>query len=269
MDLNEIRNSYISEGYGLLDASNKTCQDIILSKIAKSALSKNVTIKGGVIIQHISKDKRRAMRDFDFDFIRYSLEDDSINGFIDILNEVDDGVKLVIVAPIEELSHQEYHGKRVILELCDQQRNRIGTKLDIGVHSMIDIEQEEYCFELGGIDENVTLLMNTSEQMFAEKLTSLLKLGRFSTRYKDIFDFYFFISSGKLNDDKLLKLFAEYIFNSQEMRERNISDILERLRSIFKSKVFLNRAGTAHSNWLEIPISDVTDRILLFFEEHF
>ena len=35
MDLREIRNSYISEGYGLQDASNKTCQDIILSKIIK------------------------------------------------------------------------------------------------------------------------------------------------------------------------------------------------------------------------------------------
>jgi len=30
MDLNEIRNSYILEGYDIFDASNKTCQDIIL-----------------------------------------------------------------------------------------------------------------------------------------------------------------------------------------------------------------------------------------------
>jgi len=269
MNLNEIRNSYILEGYVLLDASNKTCQDVILSKIAKSALSKNVTIKGGVIIQQISKDKRRATRDFDLDFIRYSLEDDSIKGFIEMLNEVNDGVKISIVAPIEELNHQEYHGKRVILELCDQQSTRIGTKLDIGVHSRLDIEQEEYCFVLDGIGENVALLMNSIEQMFAEKLTSLLKLGRFSTRYKDIFDFYFFINSGRLNDDRLLDLFAEYIFNAQEMREVNISDIYKRLLSIFNNKAFLDRAGTAHSNWLEIPINDVTDRVLLFFKEHF
>ena len=54
MNLDEIRNSYISEGYDILDASSKASQDVILSKIAKSALAKNVTIKGGVIIQFIS-----------------------------------------------------------------------------------------------------------------------------------------------------------------------------------------------------------------------
>jgi hypothetical protein len=266
MDLNEVINSYISDGYDYPGASSKTCQDVILSKIAKSALSNNVTIKGGVIIQHISKDKRRATRDFDLDFIRYSLEDSSVRHFIDVLNEVTDDVKMRITAPIEQLSHQEYHGKRVILELVDQQNNRIGTKLDIGVHNRLDIEQEEYCFELDSIGEHVMLMTNTKEQIFVEKMTSLLKLGRFSTRYKDIFDFYYFISTRGLNNDKLMKCFDEYIFNAQDMRESNIGDIYKRLSSIFQNKAYLMRAGTAHNNWLEIPISDVTARILLFIK---
>ena len=38
MNLNNIRDSYVSEGYDFLDASSKTCQDVILLKIAKSAL---------------------------------------------------------------------------------------------------------------------------------------------------------------------------------------------------------------------------------------
>ena len=135
MNLDEIRNSYISEGYDILDASSKASQDVILSKIAKSALAKNVAIKGGVIIQFISQDKRRATRDLDF--IRYSLSDDSIRTFIDTLNEVDDGVAISVVAPIKELSHQVYHGKRVILELVDSLGNKIGAKLDIGVHNRI------------------------------------------------------------------------------------------------------------------------------------
>ena len=79
------------------------------------------------------------------------------------------------------------------------QGNIIATKLDIGVHSKFDIEQEEYCFELDSIGENVMLLMNSKEQMFTEKLSSLLRIGRFSTRYKDIFDLYYFISTTGLN----------------------------------------------------------------------
>jgi hypothetical protein len=267
MNLNEIRNGYISDGYDVLDASSKTCQDVLLSKIAKSSLSKNVTIKGGVIIQHISNDKRRATRDFDLDFIRYSLADDSIKAFIYALNEVNDGVVISILEPIEELSHQEYHGKRVILELDDQHNNRIGTKLDIGVHNTMSIEQEEYCFELDSIGESVVLFMNSKEQMFTEKLKSLLKHGRFSTRYKDLFDFYYFIAITGVDKTKLIKYLTEIILGAEDMRESSIDDIQNRLDSIFQSKSYLDKASTARNNWLDVPICDVTARIITFFKE--
>ena len=88
MNLYDIRKEYITQKYSAANASSRACQDVLLSKIAKSQLSKNVTIKGGVIISHLSKDKRRATRDFDLDFIRYSLDDDSIRQFIDKLDSV-------------------------------------------------------------------------------------------------------------------------------------------------------------------------------------
>jgi len=267
MNLNDIRNSYISEGYDILDASSKTSQDVILSKIARSALAKNVTIKGGVIIQFISQDKRRATRDFDLDFIRYSLADDSIRTFIDMLNEADDGVAISIVAPIKELSHQVYHGKRVILELVDSFGNKIGTKLDIGVHNKLDIEQEEYCFDLNSINDNVTLFMNSKEQMIAEKLRSLLKLGRFSTRYKDLFDIHYFVTTSGLDINKLTKCIREFILEAEGMRETNMNDVTMRLSSIFRNQAYLKKADTARNNWIEVPITEVTARILAFFSE--
>lgn len=78
MDLKEMRQNYINEGYDFLDASAKVCQDILLAKISKSALNRNITIKGGVVMHNISKDSRRATRDLDIDFIKYSLDDKSI-----------------------------------------------------------------------------------------------------------------------------------------------------------------------------------------------
>jgi len=266
MNLNDIRNSYISENYNFLDATSKTCQDVILSKISKSSLSKNITIKGGVIIQHFSNDKRRATRDFDLDFIKYSLSDDTIKMFLAALNKVNDGVVISIVEPIEELNHQEYQGKRVVIKLVDIQNNIMETKLDIGVHHSIDIKQEEYCFGLDYIGENVTLLINSKEQIFAEKLRSLLKLGIFSTRYKDIFDFYYLINIAGLDKDKLMLCFTRLIFSDENMKERTIDDIYKRLCDIFRSKSYLEKASTARNNWLELPIADVTERILSFFK---
>jgi hypothetical protein len=267
MNLGEIRDSYIANGYDILDASSKAAQEVVLSKIAKSELSKNVTIKGGVIIQFISQDKRRATRDFDFDFIRYSLTDDSIRNFIDMLNNVGDSVAITIVAPITELKHQDYNGKRVLIELDDRFGNKIGTKLDIGIHNKADIAQEEHCFELRSVGDNVTLFMNSKEQMIAEKLASLLILGRFSTRYKDLFDIYYFITASNLDKTKLARCINEFVLEAEDMREASMSDIVLRLSEIFRNKAYLKKADTAHNNWIEIPIDEVTTKILDYFKD--
>lgn len=74
------------QGYAEADAEAKVCQDIVLHAISKSSLSRNVTIKGGVVMRSITNDIRRATQDLDIDFIRYSLEDKSIDFFIEKLN---------------------------------------------------------------------------------------------------------------------------------------------------------------------------------------
>lgn len=83
MNINTIFNNYLANGYSNLNAISKTCQDIILAQISNSSLNKNVTIKGGVVMMAISKDKRRATQDLDIDFIRYSLDDSAIETFIE------------------------------------------------------------------------------------------------------------------------------------------------------------------------------------------
>ena len=55
--------------------------------------------------------------------------------------------------------------------------NKLKTKLDIGVHKLLDIKQDEYCFDLSIINKNANLLINSKEQIFMEKIKSLLKLG--------------------------------------------------------------------------------------------
>ena len=266
MDLKDIRNKYIKEGYDFLDASSKTCQDVILYKLAKSSLSKNITIKGGVVMHNISNDNRRATRDFDLDFIKYSIDDKAIKHFIDKLNDVKDGITMKIVAPIVSLNHQEYDGKRVELEVKDANKHRIETKLDIGVHKNFEIEQEEYCFDLTNIGESVSLLINSKEQIFTEKLKSLLKLGAISTRYKDIFDIYYLINIAGLNKDKLINCFDEFIFNQENMREKNVEEIYNRLNYVFQNNKFIVKVEKAYDNWLEIQMDEVVDVVLNFFK---
>ena len=120
MNLERLRMIYLNNGYTLANASAKICQDIILNKISKSKMNKNITIKGGVVMYGLSKDKRRATRDLDLDFIRYSLEDESIKLFIDKLNLVDDGINILIDGDIEKLHHQDYprYDQREVRRFC-------------------------------------------------------------------------------------------------------------------------------------------------------
>lgn len=182
INLNEMIEIEINNGYGDANAQAKVCQDIILKSIAYSSLSRNTTIKGGVVMRSKTGNIRRATQDLDIDFIRYSLEDFSIDLFIQKLNCID-GITLTRKGGIEELKQQDYHGRRVYIEVSDSFGNTFISKLDLGVHTRLDIEQEEYCFDVAFDEEGASLLINSSEQMLAEKLRSLLRFGAVSTRY--------------------------------------------------------------------------------------
>src|SRR5699024_1244609 len=139
-----------------------------------------------------------------------------------------DGISIEIVGKIEKLHHQDYDGKRVNIRLIDSNEFIINTKLDIGVHKLFDIEQDNYCFDLGIFKENVNLLINSRKQIFAEKLKSLLKFGITSTRYKDVFDFYYLINNEKLDKNKLLKYIDILIFEDSLMKENDFEGIITR-----------------------------------------
>ncbi len=248
-------------GYSLDYANAKVCQDIILYALANGPLSHSVTVKGGVVMRNKSKNIRRATLDLDIDFIRYSLSDESLNAFVDSLNCIQ-GIEIMRVGRIKKLKQQDYHGKRIFVEIRDILGNMIDTKLDIGVHKRLGIDQEEYCFDIALDEEGVKLLVNSSEQMFAEKLRSLLKFGPGSTRYKDIFDMYYLIDY--LNKDKLYSCLDSYVFKDDDMYEKTMDDIVDRVVMTFNDDLYLENISTSNKCWIDGNIKDIFMKIELF-----
>lgn len=262
MDINKWIVEYTSKGYSELHAEARISQDVILLAISKSEFNRNVTIKGGIIMRSLSDNSRRATLDIDLDFIRFSLDDESIRNFILKLNIID-GLNIEIVGKIEVLKQQDYQGKRVNIGISDQFGKTIRSKIDLGVHAKFNIDQSEYSFDVCVDDNGASLLINSSEQICAEKLRSLLKLGPFSTRYKDIFDIYYLIS--KLDRKKLGICLNEYIFSDVDMRESNTSDVSFRLKRIFDNKRYIRNLKTTDKNWLQTDIDVVLGSILDYF----
>lgn len=250
-----------SNGYSEINANAKVCQDLVLKAIAESPLNRNVTIKGGVVMRCKTKNIRRATQDLDIDFIKYPITNEAIDLFLHSIDCVD-GIHFFRIGDIEELNQQDYRGKRVILKICDSLGHELKSKIDLGVHNKLEIEQEEFYFDVAMSDESVCLLINSSEQMFTEKLRSLLKFGSASTRYKDIFDMYFLIS--KIKPDSLKLCFNTLIFQDSIMREKNINDIISRLKMTFNDNIYRHKISTSDKNWLNIDIEIVFNTILSY-----
>lgn len=264
MNLSDMVKKMQELGYETDDAQARVCQDIVLKAISKSSLSRNVTIKGGVVMRSITNNIRRATQDMDIDFIRYSLSDESIENFVAKLNCID-GIAITRIGKIEELSQQDYKGKRVNVYIKDAYGNLIESKIDLGVHKHMEIEQEEYCFDIAFDNEGASLLINTREQMFAEKLRSLLKFGTFSTRYKDVYDMYY--QCGKMDEQKLMACLHTFIFDDSGMRENDMPAIIKRLKFVFRDNVYKSRVDKSDKRWLDTGIDEVFDGIVEYLNE--
>ena len=261
IDINEMIQKEIENGYGDANAQAKVCQDLILKAISMSSLNRNVTIKGGVVMRSKTKNVRRATQDVDLDFIRYSLSDESINAFVSRLNCLD-GISIVRKGRIKELKQQDYHGKRIFLKLTDSKGYSIENKLDLGVHNKLDIKQEEFCFDIAYDDEGASLLINSNEQMVSEKLRSLLRLGTLSTRYKDIFDIYYLFQH--IDNEKLKVCLETYILDDPAMRENSMQDIHRRISMILNNRLYRSNLYSVDINWLEEDVDTVVKGVLDF-----
>lgn len=259
MNINEMVEIEIANGFSGENAEAKVCQDIIIKAISNSSLSRHLTIKGGVVMRGKTGNTRRATQDLDIDFIRYSLDEDAIDIFIKKLNCIND-ISIKREGNLVELKQQDYKGKRINIKITDNAGNTIISKIDIGVHTYLDIEQEEYCFDISFDNEGASVLINSNEQMFAEKLKSLLKFGPVSTRYKDIFDLYYL---GKhVENEKLKKYLKIFIYDDVRMKEESIDDILHRMKLIFRSKNYVSRVDTSRARWLDEDINTIIESIL-------
>ena len=251
-----------TQGYNEANAESKLGQDIILKAISDSGMTKNATIKGGVVMRSISGEARRATQDFDLDFIRYSISDDSVRGFVEKLNCVD-GLDIKLEGDITELKHQDYKGKRIHISITDKEGTIVSLKMDVGVHNDLSIEQEEYAFDLGFQEDAVSLLINSPAQMITEKLKSMIRFGTRDTRYKDVFDICYL--SERVDINKLKDCIQKYIFADDTLRNvSTMEDFVHRIERVLQNPNYLNELEKSNKNWLDLSIDETIEKNLSF-----
>ena len=264
MNLQELMDAYYEEGLTRDLAASRVCQDIVLKAVSEGPLSRNVTIKGGVVMRSLTKNNRRATRDIDLDFIHYSLDDYAIREFVKRLNCID-GISIELDGAITELKHQDYHGKSIEVKITDKYGNTLNSKIDIGVHKHLEIDQDEYCFDVCLDDNGATLMKNTVEQSFVEKLRSLLRFGSNSRRYRDLFDMFYLMDLASA--EKMLDMIRILIFDDPEMRENTMEDVIRRLNKTFEDEQYLSRVSVSRQRWIDNDIHEIVEGIMSYLKK--
>ena len=119
-------------------------------------------------------------------------------------------------------------------------------------------------FDFDTINLGANLLINSPEQIFTEKMKSLLKFNIRSTRYKDIFDFYYLIDNNLLNKEKLEKCFKILIYDDELININNIKDLIEQFNRITNSRLYKNNLNNPKYNWLDTNIDTVIDKVQVY-----
>ncbi len=256
-EIEKVKNA----GYSEANAQARVCQDIILDGIAKGNLSKNVTIKGGVVMRNLSRNARRATQDIDLDFIKYSISDGAIRAFINQLY-LPDGFNILLKLPIAELNHKDYKGKRILVTITDGRGNSLDSKIDIGVHKDWDIEQEEYCFDICFQEDGASLLINSKEQIITEKLKSFLRFGARSTRYKDVFDICYLSETADI--EKVRRYIKRYIYEDESLPVEDVNEIIRRVEKVFHNVGFIEKINKSGKNWMDLSTEEVLKKDIIF-----
>ena len=258
-----LHRELVAKGYSDDAADAKIAHDVILAAIEASGFHDNLTVKGGVVMSGITDLVRRATMDMDVDFLHYSLSDTAIRRFISQLNR-NSQCKISIEGNIVELKQQEYKGKRVYLLATDETGATVRTKVDIGVHTREDVAQHDFGFKVVTEDETVKLLVNSNEQIFVEKLKSLLRIGYVSTRFKDVYDMYYL--SSRLKMRPLKEYLRLYIYDDPRMPENDAAMIADRLRRILTNRTFQRRLANPNFAWLDVPVSVLIQELQSFLK---
>jgi hypothetical protein len=118
----------------------------------------------------------------------------------------------------------------------------------------MDIAQEEFYFDVSGHEESVSLLANSKEQVFGEKLVSLLKWGVASTRFKDIHDLYYLGHRPDFNREKLEEYLDKWVYASSAawLPMADAAGIGESLSVILNDDIYRRGFASSRDKWLDV-----------------
>lgn len=244
------------------NAASYVCQQILIDKISSSNLVDKVLLKGGVVMYNMTKNARRATRDMDFDLVRYDIKSEkSLGNLIKCFNKRYPEYQ-VIMTDHQELRQDDYHGVKLFLDIKDKSM-KVAFTVDIGIHTLSAINQKTTVFEFPNCKNKLLIRTNPPEQIIAEKLYALAKIGATTKRIRDIYDIFYLLKNCKINH-KICRQCLELLTHDKKHNLNDIEDVSNQINDILEDKVFAQRVDKSKLKWLDASFNVIKEEILNF-----
>lgn len=208
------------------------CLERLLDRIAVSRFRNHFVIKGGFLIASILGVGSRSTMDIDATIKGFSVSYENVGSAFREICSVDIADQLTFsFVRIEEIREKDdYLGLRVFVE-CRYGKMNVPLTVDLTTGDTIIPHEIEYMYKCVFDDKMIPIIAYPLENVFAEKLDTIISMGVANTRTRDFYDVYtlYALKKEEVNFETL-RLALE-----ATSRRRNTFEILKEYPQILES----------------------------------
>lgn len=183
----------LSSKYGITPQASLQmyCLERLLDRIAASRFRKHFVIKGGFLIASILGIGSRSTMDIDATVKGFSVCYENVDSIFKEICDIDIADQLTFsFERIEEIREKDdYLGLRVFIE-CRYGKMNVPLTVDLTTGDTIIPREIEYMYKCVFDDKVIPVLAYPLENVFAEKLDTIVARGIANTRTRDFYDVY-------------------------------------------------------------------------------
>ena len=232
--IKEIEKKYNLEHY---EALQRFMFERILERVSVSKYQDNFILKGGLLLAAMFGVENRTTRDMDTTITGIDV---SKRKMINILNEIlsinlKDSVKFDIVNITDIRQEDEYGGNKY--HITGRIYNtKVNLEIDISTGDKVTPKKLKFKYPLLFEDRSILINSYNIETILAEKIETVLRRGKYTSRMKDYYDIYYFLI--KLKKDINIKTLKKAIENTFSKRDsfEYLKDYEEIIKSIMNSE---------------------------------
>ena len=167
------------------------CLERLLDRIAVSRFRDHFVIKGGFLIASILGIGSRSTMDIDATVKGFSVSYENVESVFKEICDIDIADQLTFsFERIEEIREKDdYLGLRVFIE-CHYGKMKVPLTVDLTTGDTIIPREVEYMYKCVFDDKEIPILAYPLENVFAEKLDTIVSRGAANTRTRDFYDVY-------------------------------------------------------------------------------